>query len=87
MPLVGVVCPNSLVSLMMASYLGYTSSKPARSRWPGESVAAPKYFRPAFFANSFSWPDASGRDAASRTEGTDDNRMVTRRRLGKGEEV
>jgi hypothetical protein len=51
-PLVGVVEPNSGECHMILSYSGYLSSRPARSRWPGVSVAAPKYFRPAFLART-----------------------------------
>lgn len=50
MPLVGVVDPNSPDFHMISSYFEYEASRPARSRWPGESVAEPKYSKPACFA-------------------------------------
>ena len=65
MPLVGVVELNSFLLAKIALYLGYFFSQPARSRMPGLSVAEPKYFSPAFFAQKSSWADAVSKVHAS----------------------
>lgn len=77
MPLVGVVWPNSPDFHIISSYWAYDASRPARSRCPGESVAAPKYLKPACFAYLSSKPEASGTEMTIKTEVRNVTRMLT----------